>query len=128
MLVFETLNLQFRALVDPEHNGRALYSLRVHVTPSYTSSTGFSGSEKTVSMHDKIATSNSSIGASFSVRDESQLPDPDGGARGWKYWDGHVGQRPPKCVDAAVAVPARPGFSVRLFRDHVKDLVSRPLR
>ncbi|RDX44660.1 HET-domain-containing protein [Lentinus brumalis] len=129
MLVFETLNLQFRALVDPDHNGRALYSLRVHVTPSHTSSSVIPGSEKTVSMHDKFAISNSSIGASSSVRDESQLPDPIGGARGWKYWDGRVGQRPPKCVDAAVAAPAtRPGFSVRLFRDHVKDLVSRPLR
>ncbi|RPD58286.1 HET-domain-containing protein [Lentinus tigrinus ALCF2SS1-7] len=133
-LVFETLNSQFSGLVNPEHNGRALHSLRLDIAPSAPPASPMADSEKTIGAHDQLA-SRPSTAASSSFRDEfgkasrSQLPKTIEGTGGWKYWDGRMGHRPPAHTDAVTATPTttRRKFSATTaFRRSVQDLVWGP--
>lgn len=118
-LVFETLNLQFRGLVDPSHHGRSLFSLRVQIDPGVGSGPQTPGSEKTIGVHDPVGSSRSSTAASLERDDggKEDRQDVRGRTGQWKYWDGHVGQRPSDHTDAAISAPStRRRFATGLFR------------
>ena len=118
-LVFETLNLQFRGLVDPNHHGRSLFSLRVQIDPCAASAPRTPGSGKTIGVHDPVGSSRSSTAASLDADDRGKegRQDGRGGTGQWKYWDGHVGERPSDHTDAAMPAPStRRRFATRLFR------------
>lgn len=89
-LGFETLNMQLIGLMsesDTQTYAQALYSLDIHLMPKGDKEQGTGTVLGTAGTHQAVP--------------PPPVPaSPIDGTGEWKYWDGHIGKRPPKFTDA----------------------------